>query len=166
MDSDGLHIFFYQIIVFIIFILFIILIILSLTNPNKSFSDFISVNIYNSIPVPNKYKDYIINHIPYINYSPCDITQQIIDIVPDNIVNYISTNIDIREKFIQEQEQEQEQEIQINNKNKMNSNNNQHNQPNQPWDNLLNECKNMQGTIDDIDWKAYVYGYRPKIILY
>ena len=35
-----------------------------------------------------------------------------------------------------------------------------------PWDDILDECKNMHGTIDDIDWKNYVFGSRPKIILY
>jgi hypothetical protein len=37
---------------------------------------------------------------------------------------------------------------------------------NLPWDEQIDECKNMHGTIDDINWKAYTYGYRPKIILY
>lgn len=35
-----------------------------------------------------------------------------------------------------------------------------------PWDQILDECKNLYGTVDDINWKAYVYNYRPKIVLY
>lgn len=35
-----------------------------------------------------------------------------------------------------------------------------------PWDEQIDICTSMKGTINDIDWRGYVIGYRPKLILY
>jgi len=37
---------------------------------------------------------------------------------------------------------------------------------NLPWDKQIDICHSLEGTIDDIDWRGYVAGYRPKLILY
>lgn len=37
---------------------------------------------------------------------------------------------------------------------------------NLPWDKQIDICHSLEGTIDDIDWRGYVTGYRPKLILY
>lgn len=190
MESNHLQIYFYYIIVFMIVILFIALIIFSLTDPTKSFNEFLSTNIYNSIPLPNEYKNVIIKYIPFFAFTPDTVTQKIIENAPEEILNNVCTNIDARKKSLIEQAEKKKNEkiIKISSDNikkfsesidestvnislsKIDNNNidqlNNTFYGNKPWDDILNECKNLHGTIDDIDWKAYVYGYRPKIILY
>ena len=183
-ETDGLEIYIYHIVIIMIAILFIALIILSLVNPDKSFSEFISINIYNSIPMSNEYKDIIIKYIPSITYTPYVITEKIIESAPTEIVNKVCTNIDVQKKKNKENENEKknEEEIKIvsddikkfsdetdemsNSDNSFSTEEDNDFYNTRPWDDILDECKNMHGTIDDIDWKNYVFGYRPKIILY
>ncbi len=182
-NLNGLKINIYHIVIIMIMILFIAIIILYVVNPDKSFSEFISINISNNIPISNKYKDIISSYIPSITNTPYIIIEKLIESAPTEIINNVCTNIDIQKNNIIDKtnENKKEEEIKITSDNikkfytktdktseNINTPNNEDNDfyNTRPWDDILDECKNMHGTIDDIDWKNYVFGSRPKIILY
>lgn len=182
-NLNGLKINIYHIVIIMIMILFVAIIILYVVNPEKSFSEFISINISNNIPISNKYKDIISSYIPSITYTPYIIIEKLIESAPTEIINNVCTNIDIQKNNIidKNNENKKEEEIKITSDNikkfytKTDKTSENINTPNnedtdfyntRPWDDILDECKNMHGTIDDIDWKNYVFGSRPKIILY
>lgn len=106
------------------------------------YNNFISF-LYNSIPLPDNNKQVIISYVPS--------REQIITKIIHNDINQICAanyNKPIGEEL---------NLTDLNNQDSK-SENLSYVEP--------ERCDAQYGTIEDIDWHAYVYGYRPRIILY